>query len=425
LITAGVSGIAAAIKLKEAGLNVKIIERDRRFGGTWSRNTYPGSGCDIFCYLYSYSFAPKAFSRQWAKQPELLAYFDEVARAHKLQECTMFETVATELTWDEESNLWRTKIRRSTTGEEGVLISNFVIACVGLLSEALMPNIAGLNTFAGPVFHASEWRHDVDLRGRTVACVGAAASAIQFVPEIAPLCKKLIVFQSTPSHVVPKDDFEMPPWAMWMLLHVPFAAKLYRLALYLYCETFYLIIGCYWPIRDLLMSLYVNRALEHARKGLSRDMLARVVPQYALGGTRVLASSDWYATLQRPNVELVTHRVTAARADAVRDSAGAWHACDVVICATGFHASKVLKSLRVTGRDGQSLHDDEWCAPSLLPHPPRGECLGRIGAHLGIDVPRFPNLFMTCKSTVTGVPYKFAETQTVRTRIWRIIRSSS
>ena len=200
VIGAGISGIAAAIRLEKAGLNnYKVIERASEVGGTWRDNSYPGCGCDVPSALYSYSFAPSAkWNYLFAKQPEILSYLTEVSKDFDVRKNIQFDTELLSAKWDDETHFWTLETNA------GTYQSKTAIFATGPITEPQIPKLDGLDSFTGEMFHSARWNHDYDLTGKRIAVIGTGASAIQFVPQIQPLAKELFVFQRTAPWVVPK-----------------------------------------------------------------------------------------------------------------------------------------------------------------------------------------------------------------------------
>ena len=205
IVGAGISGIAAAIRLDQVGyINYKIIEKAGRVGGTWRENTYPGCGCDVPSALYSYSFAPSAkWSHLFARQPEILSYLEDVSNEFNITSKIEFNNELLNAAWDESRHLW---VLDTTTGQ---YLSRTVIFATGPITEAQIPRLEGLDTFTGEMFHSAKWNHDYDLTGKRIAVIGTGASAIQFVPQIQPKAKELFVFQRTAPWVLPKPDTDL------------------------------------------------------------------------------------------------------------------------------------------------------------------------------------------------------------------------
>ena len=206
VIGAGISGVGAGVRLREAGIrDFLIIEAADDFGGTWRANTYPGCQCDVPFRLYSYSFAPNPdWMRVYAHQPEILAYVKGVADRYRLREHTRFGVRMAEARWKPDAARWR------ISTNVGEFTARFLIAGAGPWNEPLIPDIPGLAEFPGEVFHSARWNHDYDLRGKRVAVLGTGASAVQFVPAIAPQVDRLHLFQRTPQWVLPKPDHRIP-----------------------------------------------------------------------------------------------------------------------------------------------------------------------------------------------------------------------
>ena len=194
---AGFAGLGAAIRLLQSGeRDLVVLERAEEIGGTWRDNTYPGCACDVPSVLYSFSFALKPdWSHSFSRQPEIWDYLRDCVRRFRLEPYLRLGVELLEARWDE--HLWRI---RTTAGE---LTADVLVAATGPLCEPRIPDIPGLDSFAGTVFHSARWRHDHDLSGRDVAVVGTGASAIQFIPLIAPVTRRLAIFHRTPPWVLP------------------------------------------------------------------------------------------------------------------------------------------------------------------------------------------------------------------------------
>lgn len=217
VVGAGISGVGAGARLREAGIrDFLIIERSDDFGGTWRANTYPGCQCDVPSRLYSYSFAPNPdWTRVYAHQPEILAYVKRVADTCRLRERTLFGVSVTEARWQPGEARW---LVRTDAGE---FTARFLVAGAGPWNEPLLPDVPGLDRFPGEVFHSARWNHDYDLRGKRVAVLGTGASAVQFVPAIAPEVARLHLFQRTAQWVLPKLDHHIPKAERWAMRRLP------------------------------------------------------------------------------------------------------------------------------------------------------------------------------------------------------------
>ena len=369
MIGAGFGGIAAAAAVRDDGDPV-VLERGTDVGGVWRENGYPGAACDIPSHLYSFSFAPEhRWSRRFAPQPDILTYLRRVTDEFGLRTRLRLHTEVTEARYDADRSVWRLTTATGDTVEAEVLVA----AC-GQLTRPAPPDVPGVASFSGPVLHSARWNPAVDLRGRRVAVVGTGASAIQIVPAIADEVAHLTVFQRSAAHLVPKPDRRYSDLHRALFRWLP---------------------GWSRAIRALLMAAFervgstavgpaptaVRRAWDLLLRVQVRDvgLRARLRPAHPLGSRRVLVSSDWYRTLRRPHVDLVTSAVTDFTPDGPRTADGTVHAVDAVVLATGFVTEEFVAPMKVFGRDGREL-SDEW----------------RDGAraHLGMTVPGFPNLFL-------------------------------
>ena len=373
IVGAGFGGICLAIQLKKAGLdNFTLYEKADQIGGTWRENVYPGAACDSPSFAYCYSFEQKTdWSRKWSPQPEILAYMDHCVGKYGVLPHVRFETEIREARFDEAAGLWR---MRTADGEE--LSADVLVSAVGQLNRPFTPDIPGLDGFQGERFHSALWNSDVDLTGKTVGVVGNAASAIQFIPQIAPRVQQLYVFQRSANWMLPKLDRAYTEDEHRRFARQPWRARLYRWWLWASFEARF-------PV--FRGNRFLGRRLE---RFATADMRSRVsdpglqeklIPDYPIGGKRILISDDYYEALQRPNVDLVTEPIERITADTVVTEGGAVRRVDVLILATGFKTTELLAPMAIRGLEGVSLETE-----------------GKDGAraYLGLTVPGFPNLFM-------------------------------
>ena len=291
IIGAGFGGICMGIKLRRAGIPFTILEKSDRVGGVWRDNTYPGAACDIPSHLYSYSFEPSHdWSRKYGTQPEIQSYIDQCAHKYGVVEQVRFGQAVQRADFDESSSQWAV-----TLDDGDTVTSRFLVAATGQLSLPADPKFPGLETFGGNVFHSARWDHDYDLRGRRVAVVGTGASAIQFVPQIAPLAAKLYVLQRSAPYVLPKPDRPYTPLEKYLYRHFPAMLVASRTRQYAYHEARVL------PLTKGIGVNAIEKAWEryfHAQ--ITDDELREMLrPDYAIGCKRVLISNDWYAALSQ------------------------------------------------------------------------------------------------------------------------------
>jgi cation diffusion facilitator CzcD-associated flavoprotein CzcO len=375
VVGSGFSGIGLAIRLKQAGLtDITIFEKAGDLGGVWRDNTYPGAACDAPALLYSYSFAPNPdWSRRFAEQPEILAYLRRCATEHGVVEHIRFGAEVTHAHFDSATSTWRIRTADGTTHRADVLVS----AC-GQLRRPAWPALPGLDGFAGTVFHSAEWNHAHDLRGRKVAVVGNGASAIQFVPHVAPDAATTHIFQRSPHWISVKPDRRYPRLRRVLNRRVPGLQKLARLAVFLWFELL-LNPSLVSPFGRRLLSVHIGLFCRLAlRRVRDPSLRRRLRPDYELGCKRILTSNDYYRTLNRPDVTVVDEPIVAVRQNAVVTSHGEYEV-DTIILATGFHSHDFVAPMRVVGRDGREL-TEAW----------------RDGAraYLGLTVSGFPNFFL-------------------------------
>ena len=374
IIGSGFGGLGLALRLRQAGIeSVTILERAETLGGTWRDNTYPGAACDVPSMLYCLSSAPKTdWTRKWSGQAEIRAYIEDVAHQHDLLRHVRFGVEVASAHWDANAGTWTV---RTTAGEE--LTAEILVSAVGQLHRPSIPKIPGLEDFRGASFHSARWNHDVDLTGKRVAVIGNAASAIQFIPEIAKVVDRLTIFQRSANWMVARGDRAFHPWETRLFGRVPLLAKLYRAFIWARAEVLL------YPVmrrHPLLSRLYTKWALQNLEENVPDPELRKLLtPDYPIGGKRILIADDFYPTLSRPNVAIVTSPIERITEDAVVTADGVAHQVDAVILATGFRTNPFLAPMKIEGARGHTL-DADWAHGAQ--------------AYFGMTMHGYPNFFM-------------------------------
>ncbi len=413
VIGAGFSGLYALHRLGGLGLSVQAVEAGSGLGGTWFWNRYPGARCDVESLDYSYSFSAELeqewrWTERYPSQAEVLRYLDHVADRFDLRDRIRFDTLVTQMRYDESRRRWAV---RSGTGEEWD--ARFVVACTGCLSASQVPAFDGLDSFTGRWYHTARWPEEgVDLTGQRVGVVGTGSSAIQLVPEVAREAAHLYVFQRTANYSVPNRNRPLDPAreqevksrypdyreaARRSLLGVPLEGT-GRSAL---ADTPEQRDATYRELWDRgggmpLLTAYVDLLLdEHANETVAqfiRDRIAETVTDpataellsprtYPVGAKRLCQDEGYFETFNRKNVTLVdvrTSPIVAVTPTGLRTTAASYE-LDAIVFATGFDAiTGALTRIDVRGRGGRALADTWRDGP---------------GAYLGLATAGFPNLF--------------------------------
>ncbi len=390
IVGAGMSGLLVAHRLRQAGIDFVIVEKNDDVGGTWLENVYPGCRVDNPNHNYSYSFAQRHdWPLHYSTQEVLLDYFKRCTDAFDLRSTIRFGTEVVSASWSESNASWSVVVR-DANGREETLTADAVVSAVGQLNRPNFPNIAGRDSFAGPSFHSARWDRNVELRGKRVAVIGTGASAVQFIPEIAPVAGELLVFQRTPPWLGPTPDYHDPvsDELRWLYSHVPSYSEWNRFWIF-------------WRMGDgVLPGVTVDPNWDQSTGSVSffndmmrvmlteylktefadrPDLLEHVVPSYPPAAKRLLRDNGvWAGALKRDNTRLVTTEIREITPTGIVTTDGVAHDVDVIIYGTGFQASKFLTPMSITGRGGVELHE-QWG--------------GDARAYLGVTVPGFPNLF--------------------------------
>jgi len=374
VIGVGFSGICAGIKLRETGItNFRIYDKAQGIGGTWWDNVYPGAACDVPSHLYCFSFEPNPdWSRLFSPQPEIQQYAEHCVDKYGLRPHIEFGREVESMDFDDALGLWCTAF---TNGAPAW--SRFIIAGMGGLHKPMWPDIPGRSDFAGAAMHTAKWDRDFDPAGKRIAVIGSAASAIQAVPALAKSAAQVTLFQRTANYIAPRNDLEYSDRQKRRFARNHLWARLYRWLIFMRLELFvYPIIGRRW-YRTSRAKGVINFMRRAVRKPALHDALA---PHFELGCKRILISDDFYPSLNRDNVSLVTAGIDRIAVDGVVDALGNLHRADAIVFATGFDIDGQFHGMDVTGANGIGLRD-VW--------------KDRVEAYRGVMVAGFPNFFMT------------------------------
>ncbi|MES0837653.1 flavin-containing monooxygenase [Nocardiopsis tropica] len=376
VIGSGFAGLGMAVRLKQAGLDdFVVLERADDVGGTWRDNDYPGAACDVPSHLYSFSFAPNPhWSRTFSPQSEIWEYMKRVAGEYGVDRHVRYGSDVRSARWEPDGNRWR------ITTDGGTVTAQFLVSGAGPLADPSYPDIKGLDSFEGKLFHSAEWDHGHDLAGRRVAVIGTGASAIQFVPRIQPEVGALTLFQRTAPWVMFRHDRDITRVESWLYRTFPVTQQIARKSIYWGRETY--ILGFAKNPRLLTVVERLGRA-NIARSVKDPVLRAKLTPDFRAGCKRILMSNDYYPALARPNVDVVTDGITEIRPHAVvtRDASGreTEHEVDTVILGTGFHVTDPPIAQRILDAEGRSLAE-HWGSD--------------VRAFRGTTVAGFPNAFV-------------------------------
>ncbi|MCO5589256.1 hypothetical protein L7F22_043222 [Adiantum nelumboides] len=388
IIGGGLSGVCMAVKLLKAGISSFIlVEKYSELGGTWFLNRYPGCRCDIPSHFYSYSFDRNPnWSSMYPDRSEIHQYIKDCATRHCILPHVRFNTVATSAIWDADNALWRVEVEESMVAGKSLDVNQvpmvvtstikaqFVVRAIGAFHVPNYPDIKGIEKFTGPAFHSSYWDDNTSLEGKTVAVMGTGASSIQIVPAIAPVVKKLYVFQRTPAWISPKpSNWSFSKQCRQLFAQFPLLMCLFSWFLFWLHEIIiWGVLRINWIRR--VAEWVVRRNIQGAI--IDPALIEKVVPKYEMGCKRILLSNDFYPALARPNVELITHSILEVCENTLLVSGGQSIRSlpvDAIIFATGY---ELVAKLRVVGTTGIEFNQAGYS--SLL----------------GITKKGFPNFFM-------------------------------
>jgi 4-hydroxyacetophenone monooxygenase len=398
VIGGGLGGLNAALQLKRAGIPFTVIEKNPDVGGTWFENRYPGCRVDTQSrsytnlygvdYSYPYSHCPASENER---------YFHWMADTFELRDDIVFETEVRSMAWDEDTSEWLVSI----DGPDGerVLRANAVITAVGFLNRPKVPEFEGMSDFRGPSFHSARWPHDLDAKGKRFAVIGTGASGYQLIPELALEADHVVILQRTPQWVMPTPGYRTPypPQVNWLDRNLPFYSNYMRFQAAIsirFLSDFSEIDPDFDDpdacspgnkmMRDLCLA-FLDQKLGDP------ELVRRMTPPHPYLSARPLAVDSEYSVLdaiQRDNVTLVTDGIRRITETGIETVTGEHHEVDVIVYATGFHATDYLFPMTIIGRDGVTI-EKTWAEDGAR-------------AFLGCMVPRFPNLWMVYGPNTNG-----------------------
>jgi 4-hydroxyacetophenone monooxygenase len=391
VIGTGISGLNTAAQLKRAGIPFTVFEKNPEVGGSWYENRYPGARVDTpsrgYTHLISYDYP---FPWGYSPRDENLKYFKWVAETFKFRENIVFNTEVLSMIWDDEAKLW-SLVSQGPAGTQTEQF-NAVISCVGFLSRPQVPDIEGMDSFAGTACHSAAWPEGLDITGKRVAIVGSGASGYQTAPVIGSMAAQTTLFQRQANWLYEDLSYlkQLPEQTLWLDRNFPYHSNFvrFRVAALVAPGGASGALKVDPEFKDPHAVNRVNKMLRDAcvafveRKLASRpELIPQMIPTFppmASRPIRVDTNESVLDALARGDVALVSdpiERITPAGIVA----GGKQHDLDVIVFATGFRANEYLWPMEVRGRGGKRI-EEVWEKDG-----PR--------AYLGAMVPDFPNLF--------------------------------
>ena len=374
IIGAGMAGILAAIKLREAGKhNVRLYEKADRIGGTWRENTYPGLSCDVPSHSYTYSFEPNSeWTRHLPPGPEVQAYFESVAAKYKLDEIISFNEEIIDCHF--KNNQWHISTSKGNSD-----CADFVIAATGVLHHPRIPHIDGMEKFKGKIFHSARWDHSAPLENKRIAVIGTGSTGVQIVTALAECAAQLCHYQRTPQWIMPVVNAEFSESEKALFRNDSIALKSIQNDPELEANIERFSVAITEPDSAAMHEIenIVRENLENSISDL--ELRERLRPNYRAACKRLIYSENFYQAVQQSNVEVLSEGVDSIEENGIRSANGTLREFDIIVLATGFQADRFMRPMRITGENDITL-EQAWA--------------DRPTAYMSVSIPEFPNLFM-------------------------------
>ncbi|KAI8061412.1 putative flavoprotein [Gongronella butleri] len=357
VIGSGFSGLCAAIQVeKQLGIKAVIFEKESAAFGTWTNNFYPNCCCDVPSHLYSLSFEPNPdWSEHYSSQPEIRRYMMDVANKYKLDDRILLNTEVLKLQWDQDQCHWDVSFQQNKQGPIETQTFDAVFCGLGPLR---IPNIPpAFLKFDGPWTHTAEWK-DIDVTNKRVGIIGTGASAVQVIPYLQERAQHLYTFQRTPTWVAPRLQFKYASLFKFLFRYVPFFNKLYRLYLFLEHEIFFLNFKDHRSVfSKFIHRMFRKMTIVRLKRAGRPDLIPKLMPNYSPGCKRIVRSENYFETLAKPNVTVVTGGVQDIQGRTIITADGEKVEVDALILATGYDVEGFAGNLQVIGRNQTSLAD--------------------------------------------------------------------
>jgi cation diffusion facilitator CzcD-associated flavoprotein CzcO len=369
IIGAGVSGLATGLRLERSGTPFTIFEKASEVGGTWRENRYPGLTIDVPSPIYTFSgHRNPHWRRLLPDAAEILAYHRDVSFRTGLRERIRFDCEIVAARWT--GGEWEL-----TTSDGDRQHFRVVVCATGFLHHPRLPDIDGLDSFAGTCVHSARWRDDIEVRGRRVGVIGNGSTGVQLVAALAGFASRLSHFQRTPQWIFPGPSVPIPPRARLLLARRPALLESIVMATEWFAD--WLLCGAATAPnrRRRVIEALARRQLQTVR---DPELRARLTPRDSALCKRPVVSSTYYRAIQRPNVELVSERIARIEPAGVRTADGILHELDVLVLATGFQAHNYMRPMTIEGPDGLTL-EQAWADGPV--------------AYRTVAITGFPNLF--------------------------------
>lgn len=375
IVGGGMAGLLAGVRLKEAGETFTIFEKAERLGGTWRDNRYPGLTCDVPAHAYTYSFEPYAeWQAYYATGGEIQTYFEHVADKYGVRPHIRFSAEVVSLEWNEQTSLWHLGL---STGE--AFEAEVVIAASGVLHHPQMPEIAGLDSFAGTVFHSARWQDDAKIDGARVGVVGNGSTGVQIITALSERASRLVHFQRSPQWIMPVPYFRYDEEEREAFRRDPSLIEAIRQDKD-YWDNIFRFTRAITDVEGPEIAAVEQICLDNLENSIADPLLReKLRPDYRAACKRLIYSWSYYDAVQRPNVEVERTGIARIDPQGILLNDGSLHELDTIVLATGFQADRFIRPTRVVGRDGISL-DDAWNE--------------RPTAYYAVAIPALPNFFM-------------------------------
>lgn len=389
VIGGGLSGITAGILLpqKVPNLNLTILEKNSDFGGTWLENNYPGVRCDVPAHVYQSTFEPNTqWSEVFAQGPEILSYWQGLARKYGVDSRTQFNSKVTRATWDETRAQWHIKIDDTQTLEQRDEYYDFVVPAVGHFNEWKLPDYPGISSFKGHLRHSSNWDPKFDPTGKRVAVIGNGASGVQVVPNLQPLVKHLDHYARSPTWIAGsfagtlERQLEPIPYTAEQLKAFEDPEK--------YQEFRKELESTFWrryetqlkDTQETAQAIADFTSLMAKRLEAKPELLEKILPDFSPHCRRLTPGPGYLEALTRENVSFVRTPIERITEDSIVDADGVHRQVDAIICSTGANVDFAPPFPIVAGDVDLS---QAWRPDGLYGFP---------YTYLGVATPGFPNL---------------------------------
>lgn len=220
IVGAGPSGLATAACLKQRGVPSVVLERSECIASLWQLKAYDRLRLHLpkhFCELPMMPF-PDDFP-MYPSKGQFVEYLEGYAKRFGIRPEFGQSVVAAE--FDKSVGFWRVRTRGGEGERE--YVCRWLVAATGENAEAVLPEIAGMEEFGGPVMHTSNYKKGDLFAEKRVLVVGCGNSGMEVCMDLCHHNARPTLVVRDKVHILPREMLGTSTFglSMWLLKWLP------------------------------------------------------------------------------------------------------------------------------------------------------------------------------------------------------------